>query len=1656
MKTLRLCLTTAFFLALASPSSTQALPVDLSIPPSVFGPTSDLGYGTHWVEMAELDFGQGLALPVRLGFLSGRSETSTLFGQMPWRAPLLSSRIYDRTAKSWKVLLPCGRVMTLVPSSAKPGEWATPDGEWFVTPKEKHTLVSRLDGWEMEFNHQDYLVRLRTDSGRQVVWNRDPGGSLLTVAELPSDPKKPAITGFTVRRDPTSRLISSFTYRTAQGQKVYSLSFDAGKRLSAVTFPDKTGHQISYTTTPEGHPSMKIIGRDLIPTTLTWHKENRTLLSDGIWSYTITPQPGNNPLMTRTGPHGEVESQHDDSVNARELFTSAEGTQTLKQKVKSGPAKGKIEKISRILHANQESILRSMTAKDEPGTKNQEQVLYSATYNPQGLLESETDALGRTTTHTYTLHGTTIHTGIKTHTRVLQAFQPASEPPAPPITTTQEFDRHGNLTATTDALGHTIRHEYDSQNSRIKTTGPDGTVLETLTYTPQGRIATRTDALGATTHYGYDKDGNRTSTTDALGHITQDEYNALGLRIKSTDPLGRVTTFDYDKGGRLIQQTVAHGTPIAATTLYTYDEQGRRLTSTDSAGHTTTQTYDKLGRLTSRTDPLGHTTRYEYDVKRGSTGCISCSASGLPTRIISPSGRITERRYDADRHLIEETTGLMETAPGSTLRSPPSALSSVTTHSYDLAGNLLTTTDPLGRKTVHDYNALNKRIKTTHPDGSSKTFAYNALGQLTAETDELGHTTKRDYDPYGNLIALTTPEGHTTRTLFGESDAGTPARNVPAPNAAPTKNDEPGTKNSGHAALHRPTAIITPSGEKTTFTYDLLGRKTAVTKGAGSKLAATTTHTFDAVGNEISSSQPSSTTVNNSRPPSTRHEYDARNRRIRTLDALNRAWTFAYDTDSGPSGPAPCCGADPTSNTRAAKTIHPDGSIEVRITDAAGRLIETRDANATQDSALRTPNSAIRGVQYGYDPDGRLTTLTDAKGSVTTWRYDNLGKLAAKTYPDKTTELYEHDLAGQMTRRIRPDGTAASYTYNERGRLLKIDWSDDKTEDSTFAYDAAGHMTLAQNRSATLRRTYHPSGKLEKEVQELHPDFLTPVNPAHLENPVKNEVGYEYTPEGRLARLTYPNANTVSYEYNARGELARVIDSQSSILNSPSSIFTYQRREDGKITQIDLPNGAKTTKTYDEVGRLKTIAHLDKDGKVLESETSRYDLRNRRTARTKADGSTDLFRYDPAGQVTAAAYGQSGAAVSAASSTGAAANSPEQGTKNEEPGTKNFTPSQTFSYDPAGNRLEVTDNGMTTKYQPNAANQYEQIVTGTEIVEPQFDPLGNLLQDDRNTYTWDADIHLLSVTTKAATAPGLEKPSSTTVNNSKPSSTASFRYDPLHRRIARLENNTQLTLFVMDGWNVIQEHQANLKLETSDLKLSASHTWGEDLSGTLQGAGGIGGLLSSVHQPSTIVNNSKQSSTVPLWFHYDSNGNVILLTDTTAQASSRYTYDAFGQTMTATGITAPLNRYRFSTKPVEIGNGLAYYGYRYYDPVSGRWSSRDPVREKGGINLYSMSLNSAPNVIDVKGQLPVLPIILGGIACERIYRLYACSQANDLTCVTVCGEGKVKTSEQLYASVFPFGEVPCGFKCECDESTDPEPEEPLPILPDDNPQDPLP
>jgi RHS repeat-associated protein len=130
----------------------------------------------------------------------------------------------------------------------------------------------------------------------------------------------------------------------------------------------------------------------------------------------------------------------------------------------------------------------------------------------------------------------------------------------------------------------------------------------------------------------------------------------------------------------------------------------------------------------------------------------------------------------------------------------------------------------------------------------------------------------------------------------------------------------------------------------------------------------------------------------------------------------------------------------------------------------------------------------------------------------------------------------------------------------------------------------------------------------------------------------------------------------------------------------------------------------------------------------------------------------------------------------------------------------------------------------------------------------------------------------------------------------------------------------------------------------------------------LQGAGGVGGLL--------LAEEVSGGNTTARHYHYDGNGNVTEITELAGAKVASYRYDAYGNTLAATGPYSAQNRYRFSTKPLDsevTGAPLYYYGYRYYDPITGSWPSRDSIGERGGVNLYAIVRNNSVNRIDRLG-----------------------------------------------------------------------------------------
>jgi RHS repeat-associated protein len=229
-----------------------------------------------------------------------------------------------------------------------------------------------------------------------------------------------------------------------------------------------------------------------------------------------------------------------------------------------------------------------------------------------------------------------------------------------------------------------------------------------------------------------------------------------------------------------------------------------------------------------------------------------------------------------------------------------------------------------------------------------------------------------------------------------------------------------------------------------------------------------------------------------------------------------------------------------------------------------------------------------------------------------------------------------------------------------------------------------------------------------------------------------------------------------------------------------------------------------------------------------------------------------------------------------------------------------------------------------------------------------YDADGNLTNDGRWSYTWDAE----------------NRATSFTRNSSAPSGSKvklDCQYDYRSRRTQKIVSSwngsayvaQSTNKFVYDGWNLISILDATNGLVQS-------FTWGTDASGSLQGAGGVGGLISmTVHQ----------GTNAGIYFYcYDGNHNVATLVNATNGAvEAVYELDAFLGIHRATGRLAFVNPFVGSTKFCDWETGFLYYGYRYYDPSTGRWLNRDLIEEGGGANLYGFAGNNLNDFVDAFG-----------------------------------------------------------------------------------------
>ena len=237
-----------------------------------------------------------------------------------------------------------------------------------------------------------------------------------------------------------------------------------------------------------------------------------------------------------------------------------------------------------------------------------------------------------------------------------------------------------------------------------------------------------------------------------------------------------------------------------------------------------------------------------------------------------------------------------------------------------------------------------------------------------------------------------------------------------------------------------------------------------------------------------------------------------------------------------------------------------------------------------------------------------------------------------------------------------------------------------------------------------------------------------------------------------------------------------------------------------------------------------------------------------------------------------------------------------------------------FDYDGMGNRTRAENvsagNTRVTNTTPNELNQISALTQSVNGAPAQtsgfdYDASGNTTEiknpdSSKTVFSYDDADRLVRIEKRSAADAPLAK--------------SEFVYDYASRKAVSKEFTYTAGAWVktgekrrvFDGLDVVQERNAD-----------------NQVTAQLVRDGNIGGILSR----STLVGAS--------FFGYDGSGNVTLLTDENGDDVGRYRYDAFGNTLEASGARAAENPYRFSTKELHAQSGLYDFGFRFYSPGTG-------------------------------------------------------------------------------------------------------------------------
>ena len=603
--------------------------------------------------------------------------------------------------------------------------------------------------------------------------------------------------------------------------------------------------------------------------------------------------------------------------------------------------------------------------------------------------------------------------------------------------------------------------------------------------------------------------------------------------------------------------------------------------------------------------------------------------------------------------------------------------------------------------------------------------------------------------------------------------------------------------------------------------------------------------------------------------------------------------------------------------TVSTATIDPETQSSFETTRTPGIL---NVATNWYTDGVMVSNISNSGVMttYRHEPDGGVghaalpttggTTvgrgvLTAPPGDTTTWLYDEAsGVMTNKVYADGKGPRYTYTDDGKLATRTWARGIITTYAYDGWNNLTNTSYSDD-TPTVTVAYDAFSRQVEVHDAAGVTTFAYDAFGANTNEtvVGVAGTNVIERFTDAY-----GRDAGYA---------LNGPRQTILGYDEQT-GRLATMATGEGRASSRPQEAFSWNYVEGTDLkSQLVYPNGLTASWTYDANNQLLQVCNATPSATI-----SQYD-----------------YTYDSAGRRIARAH--SGSAFVQADAIEYAYNAKSELTNAVAAVDSNYT--YAYDFDEIGNRRTSSECGVrSAEYASNELNQYTAISTDTsalfvsprETFTPLFDADGNQTLVKTATGTWQVSYN------------GENRPILWTCGDTN----IVMSYDRMGRRVTKSAEcggqSAECCRFVYDGYLQIANHHST---STPTPSTYTFFLWDP--------------TEPVATRPLVWLNSALDTPHSALYYTHDGNKNVSEVIAQDGAIAAHYEYAPFGAVTAQSGALAMANPWRFSSEFADGELGCDYYNYREYEPLTGRWLSRDPIGELDSVGLF-VAFNNSPIV----------------------------------------------------------------------------------------------